>query len=434
MEKRKMGNERLHLRSPNINVCFKADIIGDFTEDDFRHAVDAVAMRHPMVNCVVRHDDTGDVWYLPEKSKIGIEYYSGVGISAWREWYEKIDSIPFDFEHGPLVKIGVFRNDNTAVIVIIGHHILGDGLGYLNLFKDVLLSLDGKLNTMPMLPPEQAILKQKTKIGILSGYFGKKLNKSWQKNAKSFSHDDYIEFFNAYRQKNPPCMYLGSMDGIKFTKLLAACKQNNVTVNEAIATAFTAALQNTDKRYMGKQIRFGCAASIRDELETSASDCMGNFVTGIATTVCYDNDKPFAENAKMIGLNLRKKLTNPKTRYLVLNFLSLLDKDFIESALFATYGNYDNPVSKKLGELLGEQNHDKGIGVSNLGRQKTVDYNNITVSGITFIPPAFPANLINIGVMTINNYMGFCLRYSESDISDGMVERIYQMAVTLLTE
>lgn len=371
MDKRKMGNERIHFRSPNINVCFKAEIIGNFAEDDFRRAIDVISLRHPIVNCVVNLDDTGNAWYVLGKGTVGIEYYSNVSLTAWREWYEKIDGTPFDFEHGPLVKIGVFCNGNTTDIVIIGHHILGDGLGYLNLLKDILSSLDGRPNTIPLLPPERIILNKNIKLGLLSEYFAKKLNKSWKASAKVFSSEDYINFFNSYRQKNPPCMFLDSIDGVEVTKLLEACKKNNITVNEAIATAFTAAFQQTDdERYANNQIRFGSAASVRNELKEPAPGCMGNFVTGVAVTVHYDGDKSFAENAKNLASNLRKELLKPKSRYLILNFLNLLDKEFIESAIFAAYDNYDNPASKKLGELLGERGYDKGIGISNLGKQK----------------------------------------------------------------
>ena len=45
---------------------------------------------------------------------------------------------------------------------------------------------------------------------------------------------------------------------------------------------------------------------------------------------------------------------------------------------------------------------------------------------------AFPANLINIGVMTARKQMRFCLRYSRSNISDEAAKRVYLEAVELL--
>jgi len=437
MEKRKMGGERLFFRSPNINVCFKARIArnalrGNFSRDDFRLALDAATSRHPLTSCAVHLDSEGGAWYLPGKSKIGLGFFDGSSPEAWLEWYEKTDGAPFDFENGPLVKVGVFRSGDSMDIAVIGHHILGDGIGYLNLLRDALSALDGKLDATAQIVPERAGRKKKTRISFLPALFAKSLNRSWRKTAKIFSHDDYAKFFENYRQGNPPGMYLGLLEGSKLAELLAACKKLGVTVNEAISAAFVAALQSADPRYATGQTWLGCAASIRGELEMPAHDCMGNFVTGIAVQAHYDGSKPFAENAKAIGLKLREKLADQKSRYLAMNFLGMLDSGLIESAVIAAHGGSDNRASKKLGELLGECGREKGIGVSNLGKQSAGEYENFTVSEITFVPPAFPANLINIGVMTAREQMRFCLRYSRSNISDEAVRMVYLEAVELL--
>jgi len=432
MEKRKMGKERIYFRSPNINVCFKAGIAGNFSEDDFRKAIDMAAERHPLVNCVIRIDEKGDAWYLPGRSKAGLEFFDDPNPMAWREWYDKADNIPFDFESGPIVKIGVFRNGDSVDMVILGHHIIGDGIGYFNLLKDILLGLDGKPNTVPPVLPERIAFRKKTGMGFLSGYFAKKLNRMWKKTAKSFSHEDFIQFFNVYRRENPPGMYLGEIDGSKTVEVLEVCRKHGITVNEAVATALTAALQKEVERYSGKQVRLGCAANIRGELKIAAPDCMGNFVSGISVKACYDNGKPFVENAKLIGSSLRKKLRNPKSRRLVINFVDMLDEDFIESVFFAVYGNYHNRVSKKLGEILGERTCDKGLGISNLAKQNMNGHDNVVVSNIVFVPPAFPANIVNLGVITTNNHMNFCLRYSEADIDGKTVERVYHEMIGLL--
>jgi len=434
MEKRKMGKERIYLRSPNINVCFKAGIAGDFSQDDFRRAIDIASERHPLANCAVRLDDEGCAWYLPGMSKIGFEFFDGASSAAWREWREKTDNIPFDFERGPIVKIGAFRREGSADIAVLGHHILGDGIGYLNLLKDILLALDGKPNATAPFLPERIAFKDKAGIGFLSGYVAKNLNRAWRKTARSFSTDDYARFFKAYRLENPPGMYLGEIDGSQTMKLLEACRKHGVTVNEAIAAAFTAALQNEVERYAGRHARLGCAASIRGELEIPAPDCMGNFVSGVSVKARYDNGKPFAENAKAIGSSLRRKLANPKSRRLVVNFVDMLDEKLIESVSFAAYGDYDNRVSKKLGEMLGERAREKGIGVSNLGRQNVGKRDNFSVSDIAFVPPAFPANLVTLGVITTDNRMSLCLRYSKADIDDETVEKVYRAMAELLCE
>ena len=243
MKKTKMHNERIHLRSPNINVCLLATIKCNLSQDDFQRSIDIANSCHPIVNSTIKIDDEGNAWYLPGNKGISLEYFNDTAPDTWREWYEKTDAIPFDFVNGPLVKMGVFCRNNESDLVLIGHHILGDGIGYLNLLKSVLLTLDSKTNNTPLIPPEKIILKSKSKIGLLPGFFTKRLNRSWRKNVKIFSHDDYLEFFRTYREKNTPGMYLSTINETQSAKLFAACRSHGITVNEAIATAFVAALQ-----------------------------------------------------------------------------------------------------------------------------------------------------------------------------------------------
>lgn len=40
-----MQNERLHLRSPSVNICFKMEIMGGFSENAFFHAIESVCKR-----------------------------------------------------------------------------------------------------------------------------------------------------------------------------------------------------------------------------------------------------------------------------------------------------------------------------------------------------------------------------------------------------
>jgi hypothetical protein len=165
-----------------------------------------------------------------------------------------------------------------------------------------------------------------------------------------------------------------------------------------------------------KEIRLGVAANIRNELVSEPNNCMGNYVTGISAKVSHGPENGFIPSVKTIAAILREQLSNPKNRHLVVHFLNEFDKDLIESIMFAAYGDFDHPVAKKLAELTGERLEDKGLGISNLGRHDFNKYENIKVVDIQFIGPAFPANLLTVGFITVNNKLNFCLRYNESEL------------------
>ncbi len=429
MEKIIMGNERIHFRSPNINVCYLVSIKGDFSDSQFEKAVEAVSKRHNMLTCVLETDERNNIWYLFGKSKPSLEIYNDSKITDWIKWYEKTDNHPFDFDSGPLVKFCIVKKEDVTDVIILGHHIIGDGIGYLNLLRDFLLALDARLDTAPLKPVADNYLETKSGLGLISSFFARGLNKSWRKSSKHFTHQEYVNLFNRYRQIHVPSMHISELNESELERLIAKCKESGVTVNETISTAFIKALQQIDSKYSNKELRFGVAANIRSEMKVPVVEGMCNYTTGISIKIGYDNCKGFTENVKIMAQKLRAKLKNPKYRYEVVHFLNILDKDFIESAFFAAYDGFNNPSSKKLAKVLGETTDEKGIGISNLGLQDIGHFNTFEVTNVLFIPPAFPANVINIGVITIKSRLNLCLRYSKPEISDSFVEKLCNAAL-----
>jgi len=222
--------------------------------------------------------------------------------------------------------------------------------------RDFLCALDGKIDDAVLELPENNKLKKKSG-GFLLRLFAGSLNKQWNKNKKAFAYSEYAEFFKQYREQNPAGIHLDETEKDFLPKLKVNCKARGITVNEAVITAFVRAVQSQKGN---KLFRVGCAASVRDELEIPTSHHMGNYATGISIDV---------KNANYVPLKLREKFNSPKKRYLILNFLDRMEKSLIESIMYAGYGDYKNPVSKKLSALLHEQQNGKSFGVSNLDIQ-----------------------------------------------------------------
>jgi NRPS condensation-like uncharacterized protein len=433
MEKIRILTERLFLRSPNINVCFKMSIAGNLDANKFQLAINDVCKRHPLLNCSIETDKEHNAWFVQNRGSIKIEYYSSEEMH-WQDWYKRTDNIPFDLRNGPLAKICAIHCNDKIDIIVLGHHIIGDGIGYLNLAKDILLSLDTKLEITPQIPPLNNKFRRGGKLKFLSKIYAKKLNAEWGKNRVNFSENDYRVFFRQYRTKFVPEMYVNSIDEINLKKLMIRAKENDFTVNELLTSAFSVAMAELLNDYCDKEIRVGVAASTRNELTTEPYCCMGNYVTGIAAGVKFDREKDFIANAKNISAVIRKKLTRLQERHLIVNFLNAFDTDLVESIMFAAYGNYQLPAAKKIGELIGERTDKKGLGISNLGRHEIDGYNTLRLLDMQFIGPAFPANLLSVNIITVNNRLAVCLRYTKAEIETAIVEKIYQRVVDLLLQ
>jgi len=332
-----------------------------------------------------------------------------------------------------LVKICVIDNGDKTEIIVLGHHIIGDGIGYLNLAKDILLALDNKLDVTPEITPIKNLGKGNSLL-LLSRLYVYKLNSIWRKNRISFSEKDYCEFFEQYRKKYIPKKYFNSVDEAGLKRIIEKCKKNNFTVNELILSAFSNALIEVTDKYLDKKIRIGVVANIRNELETKPNNCMGNYITGVSVKVKYKPENSFLKNTKNVSRILRRQLRSYRKRFLAINFLSAIDGDLLETIAYAAYGNHLLPISKEIGNLIGEGKGKKRLGISNLGQHEFSGYDSVKLLDMQFISPTFAANILSVSIITVNNKLNVCLLYNEIEIKDDTAEKIYKKAIDLLLE
>ena len=432
MEKYPIANEILYLRSPSINVCFRVILEGIYEKSVIEETLTKICIRHPFINCSVNIDTDNKTWLVKNSKPVRLDYFKSDEMD-WQTWYQKNDNIPFDFLEETLVMFCVIARKDTELIVL-GHHIIADGIGYLNMLKDILLSLDGKIEMIPLIPPHGIDVKDFKKtipLNMIEKIFARSLNKRWKKSRTRFPENDYRVFFEQYRNKYIPEFYMVSIEDESFKQILYNSKTSGLSVNEIIASAFSLAFMEVLNR---KEIRLGVAANIRNELISEPNNCMGNFVTGISVKVSCNRTNDFMTNAKSIASLLKKQLENLKTRHLVLHFLNEFEKDLIESIMFAAYGNFEHPVSKKLAGLIGEQAENKGLGISNLGRQDFSAYTNLKVLDVQFIGPAFPANTLTVGIITVNEKMNLCIRYNKGETKIEDVKILYKKAIELVRQ
>jgi NRPS condensation-like uncharacterized protein len=405
-----LGNEITHLHSPNINVCFTARVDRTFTEAEANAAAQALVKRHPSLAYTVKTDADGNRYY---------DGGGGMEVSVLPscdliELYKRIDGEPYVF-HKPLVKLYLLNGENSSDIMLIGHHVVADGIGYINLLRDTFSALEGRLPVGTRELPENNAIADGGRGGFLLGLFASGLNKKWAKQGRRFTEEEYYDFFAKYRAEYEPQILQKQIGDDFISRLHKACKDKNITVNEAICEAFSTAIFETQKRV---SLRVGVAASIRSEMKTPAHNALGNFTTGVSVTVA---------NSDEATEKIRRRLNAPKYRYQAVRLISALARPLTESVMYAAYGGFDAPVSRKLANVLGECAGDKSAGFSNLGIQQFKDYS-FNVSDARFICPAFPQNFLTAGVMTIDNVLTFCLRYNTPETSHEEIEEIYDKA------
>ena len=426
MDKLKILTERFFLRSPNINVCFRILISRNIGKETFDEALGNVCKRHPILNCSIEIDNDYIAWFLPNNCRVVTDYFQSDEMPDWQIWHKKADNIPFDFLNGPLARMCVIWGENQTEIIILGHHIIGDGIGYFNLAKDILLALDKKLETTPQILTANNEFIKKNKLGFILKLYAKKLNKEWEKNRIRFSEDEYRSFFYEYRKNFIPGSYFYSINEDNLQKIIQKCKVEKISVNEIVTSAFAMAL------FSGKKLRVGIAVNTRNELISKPHNCMGNYLSATLAKIKHIPKNEFMSDVKKIVKVIRRRLNNRTYRHLVVNILGEFDNDLIESIMYASYGNYQLPLSKRIGSLIARGLEDKALGITNLGIQELKDYDSFKLLDMQFIAPVFPSNILSVCVITVNNKLNICLRYNINELDTDSVINIYNKAIDLL--
>jgi hypothetical protein len=75
MDKLPILNERLYLRSPSINVCFRVTLEGSLDKNTIEKALKKVCIRHPLINCSVKIDNNNSAWFVQNGGSSAIEYF-----------------------------------------------------------------------------------------------------------------------------------------------------------------------------------------------------------------------------------------------------------------------------------------------------------------------------------------------------------------------
>jgi|AGTN01.1.fsa_nt_gi Uncharacterized protein containing a NRPS condensation (elongation) domain len=428
-----INTERYLLFAPDIHVGIGAKIGVKITGGQISEAIRLSCLRHPLLTSTIRFDSENRAFYALGTSRpivpeyIEAEDFGSIALS----WMNGKNRAPFDLENGPLLRILLVRSNNETCVFMLGHHILGDGLGYVNLLKDFLGFLDGKASAVELIPPiirSEADFPKKTGLRLILKPGLKFLNSKYEKSGKSYNLEDYRILYQKLIDSRGPAAFFSELTEEETSKIIKNCKARGVTVNEGITAAFASAREEIG----GLSRYIGIAVDARKDLTTKPLDCMGNFVSGIAVKdFRYDNNLDFWENAIVLKNLTEEILKNKRRRLAALTFLNAFGDGLKDAINFYPFEENPNKIVKSFAPRFYPEKF-KGLGVSNLGKQ-SFDYS-FPVSNAFFIPPLFASGDLIAGIITVNGRMSVCLRYGSKEISPETVKRIYDRAIKLLLQ
>ncbi|MPM11686.1 hypothetical protein SDC9_58036 [bioreactor metagenome] len=406
--------ERTHLFCPCIKVAVLVDIEGPVDLAMLDAAIGQAVAANEIVCSTIGLDLDGKACYRPTGKPL---YSLSLSAEPWEVLVASAHRRPSNLEEGPLLECFAQQLDAALQLVLVAHHLAGDGLSMAFLMQDIMRSLAGEpvvFKPLKLLCP--STIGDSSSLNPVMRFVLERQNSSWRKTGKAFTYSDYNRMVQAYWENRRIFIAHRRMEGESFAKLLQFAKKGNITLNSVLCTAMF--------KVKGGKVMLGLAVSVRPEGEQA----MGNFASGISVQYRYNSSKDLALNAQAVQKRIRKKTQSDDSRLFLLRFLQAIDQTLIDAAYFAAYDEYDNPIARRMQAMFGYEGSPAQIGISNLLRLPIQElYGDYRLARFSFIPPLVPNNASIMGVATLGSAMELSLIGSSEDtqtVLDRMVQEL----------
>ncbi len=457
-ERKVTGAERFFSHSPFSTVTMVARIKGAVTEAMLNEAVQKVQQRHALLRVRIRDTQDGDLWFTSDGvSEIPVEVVSRKTGDDWIKIHAERLKIPYEFENRPAILFVLVQSGAVSELIILCHHIICDGMSLAYLARDLMIHLGDPASEVLELPAPEPISLENIPDDVapsgLVRYVINKINQNWLDEYESFDQEDYEALNKAYWENYRHEILAVELSEADTTALVKRCRQEKVTVNTALITAFMGA-QNAVMEPQPHHAKTVSVASLRDRLPISPGEGMGYYALGIQVKYKYNPRKGFWENARKYHKKVTSNTPNKKVFGDLPTFLAM-DSNIYEALNFKKLGGLvgsDSPRHGKLNRfseredvvvrLLRRAEMETldaklmGPAITNLGRMDfPIKYGNLELDRLIMQPGgAFPLVHVDmvIGAVTAVGKLSLVIEYAEEAVDTETMKKIKTKAVGLL--
>lgn len=412
-------SERVNLFEPNVYIQFLVQIEGEPFIDELVLAVKAAfAANEATLSRIVLEKD-GMAFY-EKMNESGCNVI--VTQKDWKDLIRENEKLPFNIDKGELMRVFVIPSGGELSLLIMAHHLVGDGKSITYFLEDVMNALAGKkLEYKPLhLITPNSLPKE---LPLYIKLYVNKFNRKWKRRGRNFTWKEYYDIHKIYwkeRSSEVICETF-TMEEVNTIRLYA--KEMKVSVNSYIVAAFLEADSGNST--------IGIAVDARMDHNRFIS----NQTTGISVDYTYSEKISFEENARIIHQKIYKKLDRPIKKYFVLKFMALFIPTLIDSVLLYTYGLYQNKVTQKLAKVLGYmEGKTRELGITNLTKLDIPNtYGPYRINGALFIPPVVSYAKHIIGISTIEDGMTISYHFM-SNQDEAKEQEFFKRAILNIRE
>ncbi len=392
MEKNKIDKERTWIFSPVNNIVIKVDVKGILLEEQLKEAIRDAVNHYDMLHQKIVIDTEGNAYY--QRTEL-FEPVVKPMESDWKEVAKEQEKHPFVIDKGEFIRFYYSKTETGMTMLIIAHHIAGDGISFTYLVQDIMRSINGEkienkkleLYNLEKLPKEASLRAPIT-------WLIKHMNKRWKKTGREFDFNDYYNMHKKYWNNRETSIYTYYLENESYDSICRYSKENKITINTMVTTALI--------RASGELSDVGMAASIREKGFTG----MGNYATGISIKYKYNEKNSFAQNARVVQKMIYDKLNDTSKRYFLLQFMKNIEPTLIDGIYFNACCDYNNKTAETFSKMFGYNGNPKGISITNLTKLPIeTNYGKYEIIDFVFVPPLVLNAKRIIGISSIGKRM-----------------------------
>ncbi len=431
------GTERMRLLFPNANVVMMARIRGPLSEDQLRAAVSKVRRRHPFLGVRVRLEENQAGRFTPEGvPAIPISVVPRRASDTWMEVAIEQHRELFSYETGPLIRFALLTSDETSDLIVTAHHAICDGLSLAYLFRDILKHLvdpDRAVERLPV-PPliDESMMPVSVSGNLLSRIGVKLLNWSWERKGITFDASDYRDLHCAFWREHEGHILAWALTEAQTAALVSRCRDERVTVNTALTTAFVAAQSQVEapRDYLNQIV---VSVDFRDRLTRPVDEAFAFYASAVRPKLEYEQGASFWSVARAFHQQIKRLLTDENI--FESQQLSGISPSLLDALVFAKHGKLDDKLANRMVERMGIERVSASLVITNLGRLDfPVDYGPWRLEAM-YGPYVYSDTIEKyLGVMTVNGRMHFTLCSGEKIIDSDTVKRVRDAAMGHLSE
>ena len=380
--------ERPNLFEPNVYITVCVEITGKICPHKLTVAImQAFEANEATMSKIVLEQGVAYYEKLPASNcKIEIANEN----QNWIELVKQNEKVPFAIDQGELVRVFMIPFEDKTQIMIMAHHLAGDGKSIIYFVKDIMNALsDIPLNYKPLTLLGRDFTQKE--LSVSAKLYARYCKLKWSN--RSFTWQHYYNLHNKYWATVSSDIQYETLSVEETQKIIESAKEIGCSVNSYLVTML---LQKYQKR---------CEVGIPVSIREGKNEAMSNLTSGISINYKYDIKKSFTANA----IQVHKKITRmlKRNKIFVLQFLAELPMTLIDAVLLSKYDFCNDCLAEKTAKVMGYSGKKKrDIGVTNLTViDIPVVYGNYKIGNIIFIPPAVSYSHNIIGVSTFNGRM-----------------------------